>query len=74
MINKKEFIVKNETAFRLKVSHWKCLTPPNLNALEFIQECINQKGEVDFTSSYQFFMTDNEIDNLINGLTAINGN
>lgn len=74
MINKKEFIVKNETAFRLKVSYWKCLTPVDLNALEFIQECINQKGEVDFTSSYQFFMTDKEIDNLINGLTSINGN
>lgn len=67
----KEFIVKEDKAFRLRVKQWKCLRPDNFNAVEFIQECINKDGEVDFTSTYQFFMTDEEIATLAKGL--VNG-
>ena len=66
----KEFTVKEDQAFRLRVKSWKCLTPNTLNAVEFVQECKNKKGEIDFTSTYQFFMTDEEMKTLAQGLTA----
>ena len=65
----KEFVVKEDQAFRLRVKSWKCLTPNTLNAVEFINECMKD-GEVDFSSTYQFFMTDEEISTLAKGLTA----
>ncbi len=67
-MNTKEFIVKEDRAFRLRVKQWKCETPKDLNALEFIQECIDKDGAVDFSSTYQFFMTDKEIATLCEGL------
>jgi len=63
----KEFIVKEDQAFRLRIKSWKCSTPKELNAVEFVQECIKD-GAVDFTSTYQFFMTDDEIKTLARGL------
>ena len=65
----KEFIVKEDTAFRLRVKSWKCLVPSTLNAVEFIQECKSDDGEVNFSSTYQFFMTDTEMQVLAKGLT-----
>jgi hypothetical protein len=65
----KEFTVKEDAAFRLRVKSWKCLTPNTLNAVEFVQECMKD-GEVDFSSTYQFFMTDDEMKTLAQGLTA----
>ena len=65
----KEFTVKEDQAFRLRVKSWKCLSPNNLNSVEFIQECIKD-GEVDFSSTYQFFMTDDDMKTLAQGLTA----
>ncbi len=67
-MNTKEFIVKEDRAFRLRIKQWKCESPKDLNALEFIQECIDKDGEVDFSSTYQFFMTDKEIAKLCEGL------
>ena len=66
----KEFTVKDEQAFRIRVKSWKCLNPSNLNALEFIQECKNDRGEVDFTSTYNFLMTDDEVKILAQGLLS----
>ena len=66
----KEFIVKEDQAFRLRVKSWKCQRPNDLNAVEFIQECIDKDGNVDFTSTYNFFMTDEEMATLAKGLTA----
>lgn len=63
----KEFIVKENPGFRLRVKSWKCASPADLNSVEFIQECIRD-GEVDFTSTYNFFMTDDEIRVLAKGL------
>lgn len=65
----KNFIVKENQAFRLRVKSWKCLSPNNLNSVEFIQECLKD-GEVNFSSTYQFFMTDEEMKTLARGLIA----
>ena len=70
MVEKKEFTVKDEQAFRMRVRHWKAVSPANLNAVEFVEDCMRD-GEVDFTSTYEFFMTDDEIKTLIKGLEKI---
>lgn len=64
----KEFTVKESQAFRLRVKSYKCLSPIDLNAIEFIQESKNKEGEVDLSSTYQFFMTDEELKTLAKGL------
>ena len=63
-----EFTVKENTAFRLRVKSWKCLNPSNLNSIEFINECLDDKGEVTQSSTYNFFMEDNELQTLCQGL------
>jgi hypothetical protein len=68
MIEKKEFVVKNESGFRMKIRHWKAANPSTLNSVEFVQECM-KNGEVDFTSTYHFLMTNfgpEKIDELLN--------
>jgi hypothetical protein len=70
------FVVKDTPGFRLSVKSWKCVNPNNLNALEFVQETKTSTGEVDMSSTYQFFMTDEEVVDLCNGLldNVINDN
>lgn len=65
----KEFIVKEHDGFRLSVKMWKCLSPSDLNSLEFIQECLDDSGNVTFDSTYNFFLTDEDVDRLCRGLT-----
>lgn len=67
-INIKEFTVKDTSGFRLRVKSWKCIAPADLNSIEFIQECKDDNGDVSMTSTYSFFMTDNEISKLCEGL------
>ena len=63
----KEFIVKENAAFRLRVKSWKCVAPNDLNSIEFTQECLSD-GEVQSTSTYNYFLTDAELDVLAKGL------
>jgi hypothetical protein len=65
----KNFTVKENAAFRLRVKSWKCLTPSDLNSIEFIQESLKD-GDVIDTSTYNFFMTDEELKTLAQGLVA----
>jgi hypothetical protein len=64
----KEFTVKEAAGFRLRVKSWKCLNPSDLNSLEFIQECKDTDGGIVDSSTYNFFMTDDEIKKLCEGL------
>ena len=65
----KKFTVKENAAFRLRVQSHKCLNPSDLNSIEFIQESLKD-GEVIDTSTYNFFMTDEELKTLAQGLVA----
>jgi hypothetical protein len=67
----KEFIIKENDGFRLRVKSWKCQRPTDLNSLEFIQEIKNTKGEIHDTSTYNFFLTDDEVKELATGLQRI---
>ena len=66
----KEFIVKETAGFRLRVTQNRCLRPGDLYSLDFIQEIKNDKGEVQSSSTYNFFLTDGEIETLVKGLSA----
>ena len=68
-LNVKEFVVKQSDAFRLRVKSLKCVAPSNLNSIEFINESLNDKGEIINSSTYNFFMSDQEIQKLCEGLT-----
>jgi hypothetical protein len=68
---KKEFIVKEDKAYRLRVEAQPCLSPKELINLDFIQECLNKDGKVDFTSTYNFHMSKDDIAELINGLEQL---
>lgn len=65
----KQFTVKETPGYRLRVHSWKCQSPADLNAVEFIQESMTD-GKVDMTSTYQFFITDDEIKTLCQGMLS----
>ena len=64
----KTFILKERSDFRLTVKQHGCLKPTDLNSIEFVNECLNEKGEVVDTSTYNFFLTSDEIQKLCNNL------
>lgn len=70
-MEKKEILIKENKAFRLKIRQRKAISPPDLNSIEFVQECIDKDGEVDFTSVYQFNMTDDELMKVSDGLKEL---
>jgi hypothetical protein len=70
-LNVKKFTVKEDTAFRVRVESWEALSPKGLMALDVIQECLNDKGDVDFTSTYNFHMTKEELQTFAKGLLSV---
>jgi hypothetical protein len=67
---KTEFIIKNQPGFRIKVKTWKCVRPTDLNALDFVQEILDDGGNVLNTSTYNFLLTDSELRSLKDQLPA----
>jgi hypothetical protein len=67
----KEFVVKEDQAFRLRVKSWEAVAPKGLLSVNFIQECLNKDGEVDFSSTYSYNMTKEDIANLCKGLLEV---
>ena len=66
----KKFTLKEDAGFRVRVEQWEVLNPKGLFAVDIIQECFDRNGEVDFTSTYNFHMTKDEIKTLCEGLMA----
>jgi hypothetical protein len=64
----KEFIAKEQPGFRVRVRTHEVLAPKGLYSLDFIQESLNEKGEVHSDQTYNFFMTKDEVQTLCNGL------
>jgi len=64
----KEFVLKDVHQYTVRVKKNRCLRPQELTHIEFIQESKNDKGEVVDTSTYQFFLTDSEIETLVANL------
>jgi hypothetical protein len=70
-LNVKKFTVKEDKAFRVRVESWEAASPKGILSLDVIQECLNDKGEVDFTSTYNFHMTKEEIQSFAKGLLSV---
>jgi hypothetical protein len=70
-MNKKEYLVKENQAFRLRLESWEALAPRGLISINLVQECLNKDGEVDFTSTYNYNLTKEEIAKLCKGLLEI---
>lgn len=70
-MNKIELVVKEDKAFRLKIRQWKAINPDTLNALEFVQECLDKDGNVDFTSTYQYNLSDDELKQLAHNINYL---
>jgi len=67
----KQFTVKEDSAFRVRVESWEAMVPKGLMAVDVIQESLNDSGEVDSTSTYNFHMTKEEIQTFAKGLLSI---
>ncbi len=70
-LNVKKFTVKEDSAFRVRVESWEAVSPKGYLSLDVIQECLNEKGEVNFTSTYNFHMTKEEIQMFAKGLLSV---
>lgn len=56
----KDFYLNESQGFRLHVKSRPCMRPTHLNCVEFTQETLSE-GEVTQTSTYTFFLYDNDI-------------
>jgi hypothetical protein len=65
-----KFTVKDNGSFRVRVETWEVISPKGLYNLDFIQECLDKDGNVEHASTYNFFMTKEEIGELCKGLLA----
>lgn len=70
-LNIKHVTVKDTPAYRVRMESWECVNPKGLLAVDIIQECVNEKGDVTQTSAYNFHMTRNEIKTLCEGLLSV---
>ena len=61
-------VIKENEEFRLTLKKEPCLMPTGLNNVEMTQEQLKD-GEVTQSSTYQFFMTVEEMNTLAKALT-----
>lgn len=61
-------VIKKNEEFRLTLKKESCLMPVGLNNVEMTQEQLKD-GEVTLSSTYQFFMTQEEMNRLAKALT-----
>ena len=60
----KEFLIKDDAAFKLRVQVKPCVVP-----IYFVQEVLGEDEEIVHSSTYEFFLTNEEITKLCEGLT-----
>ena len=70
-LNVKKFTVKEDSAFRVRLESWESVIPKGLMTVDVIQESLNNTGEVDSTSTYNFHMTREEIQSFAKGLLSV---
>jgi hypothetical protein len=65
-----EFIAHETSGYRLRVTKHECKVPVGLLQVCFIRELKNMSGDVEDSSTYEFFMTQEELNALAKGLIA----
>ena len=66
---RKEITVKESEGFRVRMVKHEVLAPKGLFSLDIIQESLKD-GDITDSQTYNFFMTQEELQSLANGLTA----
>ena len=66
----KEMIIKQSDSYRLRMEKFECLSPKGTFNIDLINESLNIKGEVVESSTYNFFMTNEELKSLSSALLA----
>ena len=64
-------IIKDSSAFKVRLESWESISPKGLLSVNFVQECLDDKGEITNTSTYNFHMTRDEIKRLCEGLLSV---
>ena len=64
----KEFLAKDKPGFRVRVRTFEVAAPKGLYNLDFIQESLDEDGNVTMDQTYNFFMTKEEVQTLCQGL------
>lgn len=67
---RKEMTIKESKGFRVRMVKHEVLSPKGLYSLDLIQEGLKEDGTVSQTSTYNFFMTKEELQTLAHGLTS----
>ncbi len=67
----KNITIKESPAFRVRVESWESISPKGLLSVDIVQECINDKGEITSSSTYNFHMSRDEIKTLCEGLLSV---
>jgi hypothetical protein len=65
----KEMIIKESEGFRLRMEKWESINPKGLYSIDLIQESLDEEGKILYTSTYNFNMTEKELQSLAYGLT-----
>jgi hypothetical protein len=65
----KELIIKESEGFRLRLEKWESIAPSGLVSIGLVQESLDDKGDVLYTSTYNFNMSKEELQTLAYGLT-----
>ncbi len=65
----KEATIKESEGFRLRMEKWESVNPKGLYNIDFIQESLNEEGNVWQSSTYNFHMTKEELQSLAHCLT-----
>jgi hypothetical protein len=66
-----DITIREQSTYRVRIESWECVAPAGLIAINFIQECLNDKGAVDSFSTYSYNMTREELNNLAEGLLKL---
>jgi len=67
---RKEMVIKESEGFRLTLVKHEVLSPQGLFSIDMVQESLKSDGTVGQTSTYNYFMTKEELQALAYGLVA----
>lgn len=65
-----EAVIKESEGFRVRIEKHEVLSPKGLFSIDLINETIGKDGKVADTSTYNYFMTKDELQQLAVALTA----
>ena len=65
-----EAVIKESEGFRVRLEKHEVLSPKGLFSIDLINETIDKDGKVADTSTYNYFMTKDELQRLAHALTV----